>query len=314
MEMQKEHVIALIWDFDKTLIAGDMQEPLFNKFKVSSKVFWEEVDNLSKFYLQNGIAINQDNIYLNHILTYVNHNIFKNLSNKMLFDFGSELKLLPGLPDFFSEIKDVLHEKYNNKVKIEHYIVSNGLKRIIMGSDIYQYVEKVWGSEYIEVPAVPNYLHIGDRPLGNSSPIISQVGYAFDHTSKTRTLFEINKGINKYKDIRLNQKIPLSSRRIPFEQMIYIADGESDIPAFSLVNKYGGKTFGVYPEGNEYIEEQVKKLYKDKRIMGFGKGNYTRSSYTYNWIINSAIEIAENILENQNCEVKSIGEPLNIKF
>lgn len=73
----EQNTIAVIWDFDKTLIPGYMQDPLFAKFNVASKEFWAEVNSLPKLYEEQGIRVGKDTIYLNHILTCVHQRAYR---------------------------------------------------------------------------------------------------------------------------------------------------------------------------------------------------------------------------------------------
>src|SRR5687767_1931576 len=101
-----QNVIAIIWDFDKTLSPEYMQRPLFEKFGVDEKTFWKEANGLADFYRQRGMHnVSRDTLYLNHILTYVERGVFAGLNNRMLFDLGSEIRFFEGLPDFFAAIK-----------------------------------------------------------------------------------------------------------------------------------------------------------------------------------------------------------------
>src|SRR5688500_7812311 len=94
--------IAVIWDFDKTLVPEYMQKPLFEHFEIDERRFWEEVNALPAFYSENGLElVSPDTLYLNHILTYVREGIFKGLNNSLLRELGSKIAFYPGLPDFF---------------------------------------------------------------------------------------------------------------------------------------------------------------------------------------------------------------------
>ena len=127
-----QNIIAVIWDFDKTLIPGYMQEPMFKHYGVSSKQFFDEVSYLPKFYKEKGNElIAHETLYLNHILTYVRHGIFKELDNKKLRNFGKAIEFYKGLPDFFNTIKEsVKHNSMYKKheITVENYIVSTGLR------------------------------------------------------------------------------------------------------------------------------------------------------------------------------------------
>lgn len=93
----EQNTIAVIWDFDKTLIPGYMQDPLFQDYNVDAKKFWEEVNALPKQYADKGIRTNRDSIYLNHIITCINQGIFEGLNNEKLRSYGKELKFYKGV-------------------------------------------------------------------------------------------------------------------------------------------------------------------------------------------------------------------------
>lgn len=128
--------------------------------------------------------------------------------------------------------------------------------------------------------------------------VIQDIGYVIDNTTKTRAIFEINKGVNKLEGIDVNSYIPRSERRIPFQNMIYIADGPSDVPVFSLINQNGGRTYGVYARGAREEFAQVNKLQQQRRIHAFGEANYEPNTQTYMWIMNAVQEIADTIVRN----------------
>lgn len=298
------NTIAIIWDFDKTLIAEYMQEPLFKKFGVNGIEFWQEVNKLESYYAQKGIRVNKDTIYLNHILTYVQEGIFKGLNNNMLSELGKELVFYPGLPEFFPHIKKQIETENKYKkfdIKLEHYIVSTGFSAMIRGSAINDYIEDVWGCEFIENAARPKF---ADAESGETA-LISQIGYAVDNTSKTRALFEINKGVNKHPSIDVNARMSEEYRRIPFQNMIYIVDGPSDVPAFSIMKKSGGYTYAVYPPGSITALRQVDDLLRDGRINMYGEANYAKDSHTYLWLEERITRIADSIVAIKEQAIRS---------
>ena len=269
----EQNVIAMVWDFDKTLIRDYMQVPLFKRYGIDSKQFWDEVNALPEFYAKKGIHINRDTSYLNHILTYVKAGKMRGLSNQILRDCGKELELFPGLPEFFPKIKSLVeeNEKFQKAgIKLEHYVVSTGFAETIRGSAVAPYLDGIFGCEFIEEPAQPGFLTAAEKALDGE---ISQVASALDNTSKTRYLFEINKGANKFETIDVNSQIAKSNRRIPFENMIYIADGPSDVPAFSILNQSGGVTYAIYPAHDRMAMRQVDALRKDHRIQMYGEAD-----------------------------------------
>lgn len=305
-----QNTIAVIWDFDKTLVPEYMQKPLFDHFNVDERKFWKEVNNLPEFHEKNNLdLISKDTLYLNHILSYVRNDIFKGLNNDMLKSFGKEITFYDGLPEFFNIVKDKIekNEKYRkHDISLEHYIVSTGLRQIILGSKISEYVDDVWACEFVQNIAPPDYLETGNV---ESNDVISDIGYVIDNTTKTRAIFEINKGANKYRNIDVNAKIEDDKRRIPIENMIYIADGPSDVPVFSVVNLFGGKTYAVYKPGNQKEFSQVNKLLRENRVQAFGEAIYNEESQTGLWIISSIEEIANKIVRNREESLdKTVGK------
>ena len=312
----EQNIIAMVWDCDKTLISSYMQEPLFRHFNVDGGKFWKEVNALKAYYGKQGITVNSDTSYLNHILTYVKAGLFKGLNNALLREFGKELKFYPGLPQFFGEVKSLINddEKYKAfDIRLEHYVVSTGFAETIRGSAIAPFVDGIFGCEFIESPAQPGFLDsLGDVPSADAAPSeISQVASALDNTSKTRYLFEINKGSNKYPEtIDVNSSIARESRRVPFENMVYIADGPSDVPAFSILNYNGGSTFAVYPKGDVKAFRQVDALRRDNRVQMFGEADYETASQSWLWLTEKVRAIADSIVERKQAAIRnSAGAP-----
>ncbi len=320
----EQNIIAMVWDCDKTLISSYMQDPLFRHFNVDGAKFWREVNALRDFYGKQGISVNVDTCYLNHILTYVKAGIFKGLNNKLLREFGKELTFYPGLPDFFGEVKRLIEDDPKYKafdIRLEHYVVSTGFAETIKGSAIAPFVEGVFGCEFIEAPAQPGFCDSAEALVvaqeaaqlqgesGNGE--IAQIASALDNTSKTRYLFEINKGSNKYPEtIDVNSSIAREVRRVPFENMVYVADGPSDVPAFSILNYNGGSTFAVYPKGDVKGFKQVDALRRDGRVQMFGEADYTNASQSWLWLTEKARAIADKMVERKKAAIKnSAGAP-----
>lgn len=293
-----QSVIAVIWDFDKTLINKYMQTPIFNKYGIDERTFWAEVNSIPQKYKEEGIRVNSDIYYLNHFLSYVKSGKCKDLSNKVLFELGAELEFCEGLPELLIELKDLIikndtYKKYD--IKLEHYIVSTGLVQMIKGSKIAKYVDGIWGCEFSEETIKNND--------NQDIKVIDQVLYAIDNTTKTRAIFEINKGTNVYNQIDVNSKVPEENKRIPIRNMVYIADGPSDVPVFSVVKKNGGMTFAVYRHGDENEFSQVDQLREDGRVDMFGEADYRKDTITYMWLTKAIKRIADRIYKEHEEEI-----------
>ena len=151
-----QHTAAVIWDFDKTLIPGYMQRPLLRHFGVDELEFWREVNALPEWYRRHGSQrVSTDVVYLHHLLEYVRAGAMAGLSNELLRRLGAQLTFYPGLPDFFERLRrrvadDPLYRQHD--IRLEHYVISNGLRQMILGSGIAPYVDDVWACEFVEPP------------------------------------------------------------------------------------------------------------------------------------------------------------------
>ena len=290
------NIIAIIWDFDKTLISEYMQTPIFKEFGVDAKDFWNEVDNFYKIVKDSKARINRDTSYLNFLIKYAKQGKFRGLNNDKLFEYGKELNFYKGVPEIFEATKKIVESESKYKeydIRVEHYIVSTGLAQTIRGSLVSDYVKDVWGCELL------------DEEDADGNKIISEVIYALDNTSKTRVLFEINKGVGERDGVDVNSKLPEEYRRVKFENMIYIADGPSDIPAFSVVNKGKGATFAIYPKGDMKAFQQVEQMRKDGRINMYAEADYSENTTAYMWICNKVKEYAERICFSEKAKLEN---------
>lgn len=291
------NIIAVIWDFDKTLVDGYMQDPIFKRYNIDGKKFWKEVNSLpDKYWNEQKVKVNKDTIYLNHFIKKTKEGTFKGLNNKTLYELGKNLNFYKGIPEIFSETKNLLENDSTYKeygISVEHYIVSTGMLEMIKGSSVSSYVKDIWACEFIQ------------EKDENENWEISEIGYTIDNTSKTRAIFEINKGVNINRSYDVNAKIQENARRVLFENMIYIADGPSDVPAFSLINKHGGATFAIYPKANIEAFKQVENLRKNGRVNMYAEADYSKGTTTYMWITNKIKELADKIVKKEKEKINS---------
>ena len=290
------NIIAVIWDCDKTLIDGYMQDPIFRRFNIDARDFWKKVDAVRNEYESKGIRVNRDTYYLNYFIKCAHDGTFPKLSNAMLREFGKEQKFYNGIPEILKKTKNMFEDDKSYSeygIQVEHYIVSTGFAEVIRGSILMPYVDGVWGCELIEAP---------DR---DGNPVISEIVYTIDNTTKTRAIFEINKGIGKIDGISVNDKIPRDMRRVQFENMIYIADGPSDIPAFSVVKQNGGATFAIYPRGDMQAMQQVEQMRADGRVDMYAEADYSENTTAYMWITSKIQQIADRIRNREKEKILS---------
>ncbi len=236
--LNNQTIIACIWDFDKTLIPDYMQSPLFKQYHIDEAKFWWEVNQLPEIYAKRGLKVSKDTVYLNHLLSFIKNGPMKGLNNKILRKAGEQLRFYRGLPHFFPELRQLVQlnpDYQKHHIQLEHYIISTGLAEIIRGSKIAKEVAGICACEFVENPLPPGFSQQDELDIQGAFEI-SQIGVMVDNTIKTRFIFEINKGVNIHPDIDVNAKMAPEDRRIPIKNMIYVADGPSDVPVFSVIN------------------------------------------------------------------------------
>jgi hypothetical protein len=300
-----QNIIACIWDFDKTLIPEYMQSPLFRRYGINESNFWHETNNLVSHYHRRGYKLSGEIAYLNHILTHVLAGQMSGLNNRVLRECGANIPFYPGMPSFFDRSRLFVREKpehLKHEISLEHYIVSTGLAEMIRGSAAASAVDGIWACEFVENPLQPGFLKQTEMDLSAEAEI-AQIGMVIDNTTKTRAIFEINKGTNKNPAIDVNSNIKPEDRRIPLQNMIYIADGPSDIPSFSVVKNGGGKAYAVYNPDSTAEFEQNDRLSQVGRIDHYGPADYGEKSPTSRWLRLQIHKICDRIVSDREAAV-----------
>ena len=248
--------LAIVYDFDGTLAPGNMQETQFiPEIGMKPEAFWKEVKSLSKEHQADEILM-----YM-HLMISKAYAEGKKIKRKNFQELGKNLELFPGVDGWFDRVN-----RFGDDfgVKVEHYIVSSGNAEIIEGTSIAKQnnFRAIYASRFF-------YEQHG---------VASWPAQAVNTTTKTQFLFRINKGVHDLSSVDdLNRFVPKEKRRIPFGNMVYIGDGNGDIPCFRLVKDQGGFSLAVFSD----CHANADQLYQDGRIHGMVQANYTEDSKLY---------------------------------
>jgi hypothetical protein len=223
-----QNVIAIVSDFDDTL-TDDSTTQLLRHYNVDPEDFWERrVDAYIRAGSDPTIAFLQAVFDLT-----AKGGPLRSLTNAALRKFGGTLALYSGLPKVIEDLRAIAGEFPGSAPTVEFYVISGGFEEIILGSPIAQFLTHCWGCRCAD---------------GNGGKAVARMQNVIDFTTKTRCLFEINKGVaaaSRRNPFLVNEAMSDESRRVPFSNIIYLGDGLTDVAAFSLVQARGGTAFAV---------------------------------------------------------------------
>lgn len=285
LKKEEKPVVAICYDFDKTLSPDDMQAQGFiQKLGYEIGDFWKK---------SNGFAIKNDmDQNLAYMFTMKTESAGKVLFTKTeLAKFGSEVKLFPGVEDWFERIRKYGEEK---GVIVEHYIISSGLKEMIEGTSIAK------KGAFKKIYATSFYC--------DENGVAVWPAQVVNYTNKTQFLFRITKGVLDVNNAAVNDFFSENDLRVPFRNMIYLGDSDTDIPCMKLVKTRGGYSIGVFnPETND--RKKVYKMTRDNRIDYFVPADYSENT-ELDILIKTIIDktVFNELLENKkNNDKKEAG-------
>ncbi len=279
--MNKKNNIAIIWDFDKTLTSNDSTTELIELFigKKATKQFWIDVKEISGVDAKepmDSISTSEAPVWMYRLSEIAKDQQGKKiaLDDKGTFEslIAYKIKFYPDVLKGLKEIKNLSSQPLyqDNNMAIHHFIITAGLQDLV--SSVFEchketsLIHQFFGCKYKAIKDIKT------KKIEKNIPI-----YCMDKTSKTRALFEIQKGcFKKQSSYKVDDFVSKGEEWCPFENMIYIGDGDTDIPAFSLVRARGGMTIGVFDpkESQERIITKAKRIRQDRRIDLFTPANF----------------------------------------
>ncbi len=253
--MDSKIVVAIVYDFDGTLSAGNMQEFSFiPELGVTAEEFWGASDELAR--AQDGDSVLA---YMSQMMEMAKARGIK-LTRENFRRWGSDIKLFDGVEQWFSRINEYGRER---GIKIQHYVNSSGLREMIEGTSIAGEFHKIYACSY----------------LYNAAGEAYWPGVAINYTNKTQFIFKINKGIESVHDnTKVNEYVEESERPIPFRHIVFVGDGLTDIPCMRLVKNGGGYAIAVYDPANVDVPERMRPLVSHNRVNHLCKADYREGS------------------------------------
>ena len=256
--MKEPLTIALIYDFDGTLARGNMQEVTFiPSVGMGVGDFWGEADRLTR-------DADGDNILMYMQLMLQRAREQKQpITRKLLAEHGQDVKLFDGLktdltgPGWFDRI-NAFGARYG--LDIEHYIISAGLEEMIDGCPIRSAFKHVFASKFAY----------------DDGGVAIWPAVGVNYTTKTQYLFRINKGVlNHYEHEKINKFMPDADRPVPFNRMIFLGDGDTDVPTMKMMHSKGGFSIAVYdPRNSARDQDKLYNLISEDRVNFVAAADY----------------------------------------
>lgn len=255
--MSVKNRMAIMYDFDETLAPGNMQEYAFiPNLKISADDFWSASYEFAKEH-------NMDNIlaYMYLSIKLVKEKKLK-ISKEEFSKQGEMISFFEGVETWFERINE-----YGRSlgIEVEHYIISCGLKEIIDGTKIAKEFKRIFACRFA-------YDEESGEPMWPSQ--------AINYTTKTQYIYRVrkNKLDNLYDCYEINEYIENKSTLLPYSNMVYIGDGETDVPCMKMVKLYGGTSICVYNPKKEKKLAIAKKLFRDGRVNFIAPADYKKNS------------------------------------
>ena len=289
--------MAIAYDFDGTLAPGNMQEHKFiPELGIGNHEFWEEANKIAALNDMDGILS-----YMQLMLVKAKEaNI--SIKRESFENYGKSIKFFNGVEDYFEKINKYAESR---NIRIEHHIISSGLREFVKGTTIAKYFKNIFAS--------------GFRYDENDIAVWPAV--AINYTNKTQYLYRINKGIdNSWDDTLINKFVPDKFRPIPFPAMVYIGDGETDVPAMKMIKYQHGTAIAVYNpnisksrNGRLTPRQTCLELIKENRADYIAPADYRDGSALIT-IINKVIDKIAAEFELNEIKLRQIATQDNLNL
>ncbi|OZI29863.1 hydrolase [Bordetella genomosp. 10] len=270
-------VIALIFDFDDTL-APDSTSGFLGSVGVDTAAFWkEQVDPL--LFQQDWDPVPA---YLYRMIELSQSGKHGPFTRERLAAWGAQLPLHAGVQTLFQRLRDAVRAAHP-QVALEFYLISSGIGDVVRATPVAHEFTDIWASEFV---------YGEDGGIRFPRRVVS-------FTDKTRYLFHVQKGIVgpafRSKPFEVNRKVPEDRLRIPFDQMIFVGDGYTDIPCFSLIRRAGGYAFGVWDPRHRDKRSRAWGFIEDGRVSNLNQARYDDEAELYQWLEEAVTSLAGRI-------------------
>lgn len=251
-----QNTIALVYDFDGTLSPQPMQEyTVLPKIGVEPAEFWALVNREARETESDPMLV-----YMRHIIEALER-VRVDVKREDFAAMARAIEYFPGVPTWFARMNAYVKKRSRGQVKLQHYLISAGQREILDGVSIRRHFKRIYASEY----------HFNHHGVATFPKLL------VTDTLKTQFLFRINKGRELITE-SINEHMPEAERPIPFQNMIYLGDGMTDVPSMALTKKSGGHSVAVYDPAGARGRATCKKLLDAGRVDFIAEADFRNAS------------------------------------
>lgn len=250
--------IVLVFDFDQTLGEGAI-DVLLRKLQVDPVEFArKKVQPLLRQSWDLSLARFKALIDLSESLGGA-------VTETALREVGRDLPLYPQVQHVFKRLRAAA-QAIAPGVEVEFYVLTAGFVEVPTSTSIAHEFKAIWGSAGHYAP---------DGRLVFPKRIIT-------YPEKVHYLLQLAKGLSvKGPDAPADvfRHVPGDKWHVPFNQMIYVGDGASDLPAFELLARQGGLSIGVFgPGGSASDWGRDRRMHAGQRVQNVAEANYAKGA------------------------------------
>jgi len=264
----KQDTIALVYDFDGTLSPQPMQEyTVLPKIDIPPHEFWTEVERQCKELGEEPMLT-----YMRLLLEKADKKDV-HIGREEFRKLGKNVQYFPGVETWFERINRFVQIEAKGRIKLRHYVISAGLREILEGVSIKKHFANIFASEY----------HYNHHRVATFPKLL------ITDTTKTQFLFRINKGKENLSE-SINSHMPEMDRPIPFPNIIYVGDGETDVPSMTVTQQEGGNAIAVYKEGKGKKEGKTRDICRN--LLAAGRVNFIApADYTEGSVLECRVKL-----------------------
>jgi hypothetical protein len=251
-----QNTIALVYDFDGTLSPQPMQEyTVLPKIGIEPAEFWAMVNREARETESDPMLV-----YMRHIIEAIER-VRVDVKRADFAVMARAIQYFPGVSTWFTRMNAYVRKRSRGRVKLQHYLISAGQREILDGVSIRRHFKRIYASEY----------HFNHHGVATFPKLL------VTDTLKTQFLFRINKGRELITE-SINEHMPEAERPIPFQNMIYLGDGMTDVPSMALTKKSGGHSVAVYDPAGARGRATCKKLLDAGRVDFIAEADFRNAS------------------------------------